>query len=75
MAASGVEVGKLNDAALRRWLRGGLTRDFRDPQFPELRLRATADRTKASVHLVINEGIRRFGRSKACGRACVLRRF
>lgn len=55
MAASGVEVGKLNDAALRRWLRGGLTRDFRDPQFPELRLRATADRTKASVHLVINE--------------------
>ncbi len=55
-AASGVELGKLNDAALRRWLRSGVTRDFRDPQFPELRLRATADRAKASVHLVINEG-------------------
>ncbi|MGI2021703.1 tyrosine-type recombinase/integrase [Shewanella glacialipiscicola] len=54
-AASGVEVGKLNDAALRRWLRSGVTRDFRDPQFPELRLRATADRSKASVFLVINE--------------------
>ncbi|QYK07587.1 tyrosine-type recombinase/integrase [Shewanella mangrovisoli] len=55
-AASGVEVGKLNDAALRRWLRGGVTRDFRDPQYPELRLRATADRKKASVFLVLNEG-------------------
>lgn len=54
--ASGVEVGKLNDAALRRWLRGGVTRDFRDPQYPELRLRATADRSKASVFLVLNEG-------------------
>lgn len=54
--ASGVEVGKLNDAALRRWLRGGVTRDYRDPQFPELRLRATADRKKASVFLVLNEG-------------------
>jgi len=55
-SASGVEVGKLNDAALRRWLRGGVTRDYRDPQFPELRLRATTDRSKASVFLVVNEG-------------------
>lgn len=54
--ASGVEVGKLNDAALRRWLRGGVTRDYRDPQYPELRLRATADRSKASLFLVVNEG-------------------
>ncbi|MEL4303140.1 tyrosine-type recombinase/integrase [Shewanella xiamenensis] len=54
--ASGVEVGKLNDAALRRWLRGGVTRDYRDPQYPELRLRATTDRSKASVFLVVNEG-------------------
>lgn len=55
-SASGVEVGKLNDAALRRWLRGGVTRDYRDPQYPELRLRATTDRSKASVFLVVNEG-------------------
>ncbi|GGP37485.1 hypothetical protein GCM10009347_01820 [Shewanella algicola] len=55
MAASGVEVGKLNDAALRRWLRAGVIRDYRDPQFPEIRLRAAAGRTRASVHLVLNE--------------------
>lgn len=55
-AASGVEVGKLNDAALRRWLRGGVTRDFRDPQYPQLRLRAAGDRSKASLFLVVNEG-------------------
>lgn len=54
--ASGVQVGKLNDAALRRWLRAGGMRDYRDPQFPEIRLRASADRAKASVYLVINEG-------------------
>jgi integrase len=54
-AASGVEVGKLNDAALRRWLRAGVSRDYRDPQFPEIRLRAAAGRTRASVHLVLNE--------------------
>ncbi|MEL4389491.1 tyrosine-type recombinase/integrase [Shewanella sp. DNRA4] len=54
--ASGVELGKLNDAALRRWLRSGITRDFRDTQFPAVRLRATADRSKASVFLVLNEG-------------------
>jgi integrase len=55
MTASGVDIGKLNDAAIRRWLKGGVTRDFRDPRFPELRLRANADRTKASVFLVLNE--------------------
>ncbi|WP_232775121.1 tyrosine-type recombinase/integrase [Shewanella sp. Choline-02u-19] len=49
-------MGKLNDAAIRRWLRGGITRDFRDLRFTELRLRASADRTKASVFLVLNEG-------------------
>jgi integrase len=54
-AASGVEVGKLNDAALKRWLRAGVSRDYRDPQFPEIRLRAAAGRTRASVHLVLNE--------------------
>ncbi|MEH6464707.1 MAG: tyrosine-type recombinase/integrase [Shewanella psychromarinicola] len=54
-AASGVEVSKLNDAALRRWLRAGVSRDYRDPQFPEIRLRAAAGRTRASVHLVLNE--------------------
>ncbi|WP_394230175.1 tyrosine-type recombinase/integrase [Shewanella colwelliana] len=53
--ASGVDVGKLNDAAVRRWLKGGVTRDFRDLRFPELRLRASADRAKASVFLVLNE--------------------
>ncbi|MCW3171412.1 tyrosine-type recombinase/integrase [Shewanella subflava] len=54
-AASGVEVGKLKDAAIRRWLRGGVMRDFRDPQFPEIRLRALAGRERASVYLVLNE--------------------
>ncbi|MGP1834341.1 tyrosine-type recombinase/integrase [Shewanella frigidimarina] len=54
-AASGVDVGKLNDAALKRWLRAGVSRDYRDPQFPEIRLRAAAGRTRASVHLVLNE--------------------
>ncbi|WP_232772160.1 hypothetical protein [Shewanella sp. Actino-trap-3] len=54
-AASGVEVSKLNDAALRRWLHAGVSRDYRDPQFPEIRLRAAAGRTRASVHLVLNE--------------------
>ncbi|MCG9697443.1 tyrosine-type recombinase/integrase [Shewanella sp. Isolate11] len=53
--ASGVDVGQLNDAALRRWLRGGVTRDYRDPRFPDLRLRASADRSKASVFLVVHE--------------------
>ena len=53
---SGVDIGKLNDAVLRRWLKGGVTRDFRDLRFPELRLRATADRAKASVFLVLNIG-------------------
>lgn len=54
--ASGVEVGKLKDAPMRRWLRGGVTRDYRDPEYPQLRLRATADRKKASLFLVVNEG-------------------
>ncbi|QDO84524.1 tyrosine-type recombinase/integrase [Shewanella psychropiezotolerans] len=53
---SGVDIGKLNDAAIRRWLKGGITRDFRDLRFPELRLRANAGRAKASVFLVLNVG-------------------
>lgn len=53
--ASGVDVGKLNRANLRRWLKDGVTRDFRDPRYPSVRLRATADRQRASVFLVVNE--------------------
>lgn len=53
--ASGVDIGKLNQAALRRWLSGGVTRDYRDPQYPQLRLRANRARSKASVFLVLNE--------------------
>lgn len=55
MTATGVEQGKLNDAVLRRWLRAGVTRDFRDTQFPAVRLRASTDRRQASVYLVMNE--------------------
>ncbi|WP_447017850.1 tyrosine-type recombinase/integrase [Shewanella algae] len=53
--ASGVEVGKLKRAPLRRWLSGGVTRDYRDPQYPTVRLRANGERTKASIFLVFNE--------------------
>lgn len=53
--ASGVFVGKLNRAGLRRWLKERTERDFRDPRYPSVRLRATADRQKASVYLVVNE--------------------
>lgn len=53
--ASGVDYGKLTDAAIRRWLKGGVTRDYRSMQYPQLRLRASGDRSKASVFLVMNE--------------------
>ena len=52
--ASGVDIGKLNDASIRRWLKGGVTRDYRDPRYPELRLRAATGRAKATVFLVLN---------------------
>ncbi len=50
----GVEHGRANTASLRRWLASSSTREFRDPQFPNVKLRASADRSKASVFLVIN---------------------
>ncbi|MCH1926887.1 tyrosine-type recombinase/integrase [Shewanella sp. C32] len=53
--ASGVFVGKLNRAGLRRWLKERTERDFRDPRYPSVRLRAMASRQRASVFLVVNE--------------------
>ena len=40
---TGVDIGKLNDTAIRRWLKFGFTRDFRDARYPEIRLRASCD--------------------------------
>ncbi|RLV60987.1 integrase [Parashewanella curva] len=51
---SGVFVGKLNSTSVKRWLAEQSEREFRDLRYPELRLRAVAKRSKASVHLVLN---------------------